>query len=343
MDSLSNPTAEPAEEPKPTAPENFTIQLRGFASEDKARQFGELLGGYVRVLSREIDMATLDGVTVAFDFGQALLDLDRGYQTSHQLTPSDEFAVGVAMTPSVMRNGILKSHVVLHAGVALGLDLPEGDDFGAALHTLAHECAHVEVTAKFDQAFPGFLLRHAHANMHDAFRWEVIFACWDEYAVTNIAALFGADPTAGYEQTFLRVLSETREKANAQIRAYRLHRDVDRILGEVYGTYGDLMKFACYQLGNLAGRGMTLEELPDSQAAIESHWFRPYCERLCKACEALADDYGRWTDRLAFEAIGDILDEIVQEGGVVVSPLEDGRLYVDIPYTWETMPIGVSR
>jgi hypothetical protein len=143
--------------PPPTAPENMSISLRCFDMEEHARAFGDLVATYVRSLSRYIDLTTLDGITIALDYAQALLDLDRGYATSFKLTPSEGIALGVAMTPAVIRDGKIKSHMLFNAGVLLPLEDEKNEFYEQALHTLAHECAHVEVTERFNAAFPGVL------------------------------------------------------------------------------------------------------------------------------------------------------------------------------------------
>ena len=163
-----------------------------------------MVGTCIRELSRQFDLSRLDGVTVAYDYAQALLDLDRGYETNFRLTPSDTHVVGIAMTPSVIRDGTLKSHVLLNAAYMAPLEDFKHEHFGFVLHTISHECAHVEVTHKFDAAFPGFLLRTAHADARIGYRWQIILACWDEYAATLLSAGFGAEPTEGYEDTFLK-------------------------------------------------------------------------------------------------------------------------------------------
>ena len=339
MAEPSNSNANESKEAPQTAPENFTVTIQGFDTEEHATQFAHLIGAYVRELSRHIDLRGLDGITVAADYNRALLDLDRGYDTSHRLTPSDEFAIGVAMTPSVIRDGKVKSHIVLNAWIAVALEDPDSEDFSTALHTLAHECAHVEITHRFDTAFPGVLMQSTHDNVHDAFKWQIIQACWDEYAATWISATIGHDPTAGYEETFKIALNETRRKANELIKDYRLHADIDQILAEIYGAYGDLMKFACYFLGNMAGLELSLNDLPATKATLEGHWFSPYFDRMDTICKRISDDYGKWSDRSQFEALGDLADELVADGGLTVSHLGEGRLYVDIPFTPETMPV----
>lgn len=111
--------------------------------------------------------------------------------------------MGVAMTPSVIRDGKVKSHMLFNAGVLLPLEDETNEFYEQALHTLAHKCAHVEVTERFNAVFPGVLLQTRPPNAHAHYRWEIVNACWDEYTVTQICAPFGQRPTEGYEKTFI--------------------------------------------------------------------------------------------------------------------------------------------
>jgi hypothetical protein len=321
-----------------TAPDSFAVCARAFDDESRAKQLASLVGECVRELSRQFDLSQLDGVTVAYDYAQALLDLDRGYETDFQLTPSDTHVVGVAMTPSVMRDDSLKSHVVLNAAYFAALEDINHEHFGFALHTIAHECAHVEITHRFDAAFPGFLLRQSHADARIGYRWQIILACWDEYAATMLSAGFGTEPTEGYEDTFLTVLREAKSQAIECIKAFRIHGRIDQLLGEVYVVYGDLMKFAAYLLGNLRGLGRSLSDLPRTAEALAGHWFTPYFIRLDDALKDIAKDYGKWADKGVFEAIGDLADGLLAQGGVHYMSRSDGPPYINIPFTAETMP-----
>ncbi len=321
-----------------TAPEALSVCARGFESEDHARTIGQYVGEYVCAFSRRFDLSHLDGVTVAYDYAHALRDLNRGYETLHELTPSEGHAIGIAMTPSVLRDGALKSHIVLNAHYVAAIHDNGHEDFRHALHIIAHECAHVEITAKFDAAFPGVLLRQRFSDARAAFRWEVIHACWDEYAATNLSAGIGEDPTDDYEDTFLRHLADARQVANNHIKQYRIHGNVNQVLASVYGTYGDLLKFAAYHLGNLNGQGIAIADRARTVGALAGHWFTPYFVQLDAACQAIADSYGHWSDQALFQAIGDIADNLVNLGGVLFRYPEPGQLYVDIPFTADTMP-----
>lgn len=341
MDEIAKPCAEKVLS-YPTAPPNFSINLRNFDTEKRAADFGRRLGEYINGISRHLDLSKLDGVTIAYDYRQALVELDRGYVTTHKLTPSDSHAIGVAMTPTVIRDSEVKSHIVLNANLMIGLDDPENENFGLALHILFHECAHVEITDRFNQTFPGTLLERSYKNAHEALRWQIIMACWDEYAATNLSARYGQEQTKGYEDTFLQILVKAKPTANQLISAYRTHASVDQILAEIYGVYGELLKFAAYHLGNMNGLGLVAVDLPRTNSALTGHWFASHFEKLRLACEEIASHYGDWKNKDSFEIIGNLVDEIVAEGGMHVTILADGRLYVEVPFSPETMPHGID-
>lgn len=320
-------------------PKNFTISARGFSDENSARNLATLVGEVVRELGKKFDLIALDGVTVAVDYGQALLELDRGYETSHKLTATNSHVVGVAMTPSVIRQDELKSHIVLNAHHIWPLieDDPEGRLH--AIHILAHECAHVEVTNMFERCFPRVLLREQKGTILENFQWKVIFAVWDEFAVTAISAGIGEDQTDAYEETFINDLLKAEALSNDLILAYREHRSIDQILGEIYGCWGNVLKFAAYHLGNLAGCGVSWSERERTMEALRDHWFLPYFERLDEACREVLSQYGKWEDKSSFNLISDIVDDLVERAGLIVSDMGNGQLWVDIPLTPETTPI----
>lgn len=321
-----------------TAPATYPITIACFDDRDRAVAFGYLVAAYVRRLGEDMNLGGLDGITVARNYGEVLRNLDRGIAQVRKLTPSSEFAYGVAMTPSVLRNGDIKSHMVFHAACLLPLEDEAHEDWASAVHNLAHECAHVEITGVFNRAFPKTLLMPFEGDDWDMLRWEIIEACWGEYAATWISARYGRDPTGDYETTFLLVLSEIETKANRATIDYRWHGDHRRIMHEVYISYGTLLKYASYQLGNLAGRGQSLADLPKTAAALEGHWFAPYWHRLGEELGKIADSYGKWTNKGLFENIGDLADELISDRGLTVTRLADGSIHVDVPFSANTSP-----
>lgn len=332
--------ASPEEQPLPpvTVP-NFSISFLGI-DEEAANRFGQVLGRYIQEISRYIDLCSLDGVTVALDYPAALAQLDRGYETSHVLTPTTDFATGVAMAPAVMRDGAIKSHIVLNAEYVFVLEDDEHELWPEIRYLLAHECAHVAVTRAMDTAFPGTLLRQPYDDMISGCRGQIIEACWDEYAASRISAIFGADQTSSLEKTLVVALRETRNHADHHIRQYRLHCDHGQVLLDVFRQYGNLMKFASYLIGHLHGAGLEMDAAATAKATLQDHWFARHFERLEDALQASWKSFGAWTSRDEFEPIGDIAEAIVAEGGVHVTRMGEGELYVDVPFAARTNMLG---
>ncbi|WP_456385579.1 hypothetical protein [Profundibacter sp.] len=290
-----------------------------FPSEDYAISAMQKIHSVMSVLSTSIDLSDLDGVTVSFDYNQSLLDLDRGYESTHKLQATIDVAIGVAMAPRVIREGKLKSHLVLNAEWVLGIIEESGeetDHFSTSLHLLAHECAHVEVTKVFETSFPNRLLRHTYDNILDSLRWQTILAAWDEYAVCRIVAKIGYDPTQDYLETLRPVLSKTRSQCMEEIKRYRTSGDGEKAVIAVYGAMGNLLKYSSYFLGSLRGAGHNLNEFHDFQEQLNNSWFCPFFERLVSNLDDLYLEYGEWNGFGQFEQLGDIIESMAEEVGV---------------------------
>ena len=330
MTEQSSPPAE-----RVTTLPSLRLAVLGVFSEEFAQHFGKATEMCLRECGKWIDLRTLDGVTIAEDYSQALKQLDRGYQTNHVLTPTKDIATGVAMSPRVLRGDQVKTHIVLDAAVFKPLADMSDPDFSKAFNGLAHECAHVQATARFDSAFPGVLLRQKFDSFLAERRWCVILPAWEEYAACRNSYGIGADLTDFYEQNFLEYLAEASGKANAAISTYRQTRNGEQLLIEVYRVYGDVLKFASYYLGNLAGARASWEERSATCKALTDSWFLPYFKRLDACLTSISERDGEWADQSAFEAIGDIVDDMVQRIGVYAATAPGGGAHVRLVTTME--------
>lgn len=314
---------------------NFEINVIGVSVELETEML-LFLSSLVDTIGQTIDLSELDGITFASNYHQALLDLDRGYDTDYKLTPSNDHGVGIAMSPRVMRDNKLKTHIVICAETFFALLEAKRSD--TAINTVAHECAHVELNHLYDVAFPGTMLRMK-ANVLDHFRIDCMLACWDEFGACWRSAPFGPSSLLAYEDAFLPALEETRPAANAAIMEYRIHADIGIVINKVCGLYGNLLKYSAYHLGNLHGHGIDWHTVPTTADVLQDHWFLPFFERLDKACKAIAADLGNWESSFHFDALRDIAEDLVADGGMHFGRHEDDRISLDIPRTIETMPV----
>jgi hypothetical protein len=326
------------EEQKTTTPSDMTATARGFAREEDAQRIGSNVLGLVQIFGKHINLGTLDGITIAYDYGAALVELDRGVELGSSLEASKDWAVGVAMTPSVLRKGQVKSHIVINAAIMEGLDEdPSHQHCQDAVHIIAHECAHVEISAAFDRQFPGRILSHAHETWYEHLCWEVIDCSWDEYAACRISAGFGQDPSENYRSVFLNILSEASENVRQAILKYRHDSDLDTLLMEAQRNIGNLSKYASYVLGTADGFDHNYEaDLPEISNALDGHWFNPFFFQLWDALRELWASYGEWKDLSEFQTIADIWLDMMADRGLEVTPQENGTMYINVPFRPET-------
>lgn len=341
MESSTDEEREPEEAtlPPASAPDSIPVSLRGFADAAHAERFGHTIANTVRALSRHIDVERLDGITVAFDYDNALAEFDRGYEASRALTrTNDDGLVGVAMTPAVMRNGVVKAHLVFYAPMVLPLEDSEDAKFRQAVYLVAHECGHIEDMKRRDERFPGNILQRRITDSEEAILEQFVDSLWDEYAACRVSAIFGEDQTAVYEESFVSIATGARERANAAIRNYRLHGDIRRVLEEAGQPLWQPLRLAAYLYGHLDGLGLDSTAVPGALALLSESPFVEFVYRVRDALRHLWSRRHEWGSLSEFDALREIGRDSLADGGIILRRLHDGQLYVDIPFRPETMP-----
>ena len=309
-----------------------TMQGSTGETEEERKEFLDKLLTYVAVISTDIDMSGLDGITVAVDYENALAEFDSGVEVlkgKSRLKPTnDGTALGVAMTPALLKYGEVKSHMFFNYYFVKGIGCDrDSEEFQTALCIVAHECAHVEATSKFDSAFPGVLPKRYPdtCTVLDRARWEcAIYACWEEYIACRRSSGFGKNALDDQVDTLLQALDGIDEKADRMVEECRKDKDFEKVFYGLFPLYGNLMKYSCYVLGTMHGSRLTVEDVSSLKNGLADSWFAPYFDSLGELCEDLYKSYGTWEDYGAFDAIGDLLEKIVERKGVNARPCGDG-------------------
>ena len=125
---------------KPCTLPTFPASLRGFESEEQAREIWEHIANLLNVFGRMWNLERLHAVTVAADYNAALAEVDYGTGSGNVPTATqDDIAVGIAMAVSVLVEGVPRTHLVINAALMLTLRDPETPEAHIARYTLAHE------------------------------------------------------------------------------------------------------------------------------------------------------------------------------------------------------------
>ncbi|MGE0830972.1 MAG: hypothetical protein AB7O04_16685 [Hyphomonadaceae bacterium] len=305
-------TPEPAAG-QPTLPDSISITFQGYPDRDEGERLAGVLIDCVRSVSSVIDLGSLDGLTLAHDYRNAVHTLDRGCDNPSPPRLSDAETIGVGIVLAVVRNGQVKNHIVFRADAVSGLlQSQEGQAFRIALYALARACGQVEAQDCFERAFVGATLGLRQDHPHDAQRWDIILACWNAFAACWISASFAGDLADKTEDDFLQHLATAKDAAGRRVAAYQEHADRQMALAEVYAVYGSLMKRAARHLGTMLGLGASPTDYPKTVAALDGHWFADAFQEMDSILRRLASQLGTWPDKAVFEPIADIADGLIE-------------------------------
>lgn len=332
---------EAIELPETTVPAGLVMSVQGFTSEEGAKQLGYAVLSCVNTLGRLIDLSTLDGVTIAIDYDAALAELDRGVDGLRPLSRSDSPEMqGVAMSTPVMRNGQVKSHIILNAAVVAALaveDAPK-DEIHQAIGIIAHECAHVQITAQKEFAIPDARFGTRIENYERAVLFQLGEVCWDEYAACRISAPFARNQTERHAEIVAEVVAVALTRSRAAIRSYRRHGDLHRLIEEAGPALCEPMKAVAYLLGGMDGAEETWADHSVARQAIEAGGYGNHVDELQQALRMLWDTQDHWDPTLdTFDPLLAIGKRVFEAGGIHFRNSPDGSTYIDVPVTFDTI------
>jgi hypothetical protein len=330
---------------RPSTMPPIGIDLSGYAKEEFARSVGEAINGWLQMFGKILNLKRLKQVVVSYNYDEALAAVDQGAPVSGPLkATNDEIAVGIAMTPTVLREGEAMSVMVLNAAYMAVLAVEETPGNAAlreqVIYTLAHESAHVHDLDVRATCMPDIILKQR-LSFRDGILFRIASGCWDEYIACRLSAFIARE--AGLrplEETFCAALIGARERANGAIRQYRMHADVSRVTNEVAAIYRRVMVYAAYLLGHIDGiDGDVAALVPKAMETLEREpYFKPFFSRLRDELRAMYVTYGEWKSLDVYEPLKQLADELLKLGGIDIQPRADEGAYVHVPFSAETKP-----
>lgn len=330
--------------PPTTVPAGVKVVVRDFDNEDATRVLEQTVLSVVVTLGSYMDLSRLDGVTIGIDYDAALASVDRGMPSLRPLARSDTAEMqGVAMSPAVLRGDEVRTHLVFNAEHLVPLiwngEGVTDDDWAFSLGIIAHECAHVQVTADKERAIPECRLGTEIEGYERAIMFHLAEICWDEYAVCRLSSPFHAGQNASHASTLTACAKVARDQANDAIRSYRTHADLDRLVGEAMVLCAP-MKAAAYLLGGMDGQDVGWSDFPEVRVAVENAGYADLVDRLHAELRNLWDTRDDWEPTLAvFAELEAIAKAVFDSNGIFFKTDAEGSCYIEVPFTRDTMPM----
>jgi hypothetical protein len=329
---------------------DVTISLVGFAEESDAQNLANILRGFLIFFGKLMDLSNLSRVWVSYDYENTLQSLNRGDEIQTKLTPTqDDVAVGIAMTPTIVEDGVVKSVMVFNAKYLIALTKPDNEEiqplYNQMLYFVAHECGHVHDHGMRVKSFPDTLLK-GYPSHYDEALFTVADGCWSEYIASRLSAFMShAELTSDYETTFCDQVEKGLPAVRASIRQYRMHLDIPRVLSECSYVVKKVLAYTGYLFGQLDGRDMSFaDSAPKAESLLALHpELRRIVDEAHRELQALYATYDEWTNLSVFDPLKKLVLQLYALVGLELKDLGKQGMHVNMPFTPDTVPSLAER
>lgn len=319
------------EQEPPQAP-RYSVHFLACADEPIANGIAAVLYSVTESLVQMMPLDRLDGVTFASDYPAALRDLDRGFASPapplHLTT--EEYGVDVAMAPTVMRDGVCKTHIVMRGEIGHSLVNPDENVWRPALHLFVGMLAHAACTQILDESLPGVLLRPIE-DQYDRFLYGCIHSAWTGYFTSRASAAFYGEGGLPQQQLLLSVLKRAQSDIPAARLAYRFHGNIDELLGIVVPRIADILRFSGSVLGHYDGLEKSFFDDPSLTAALDEMGLRDWTVFFDSELSRLWDRRGQWASFQELLTLNRHVERLFWCFGMFPWKTDDGRIYITVP------------
>ncbi|WP_109485375.1 hypothetical protein [Occallatibacter savannae] len=304
---------------KSTLPQNVKVTISGaYPSQETAQRILETVVFFMRLYGTQLDLSGLDSIAIADDYHETLAKLDRGFKAPALVPSNDAFGTGYAMAVPVLRDGAVKTCIVLRSELGWALDDPDHEMHSRGMHILAHEAAHAHDNEVLRRTVPGFVTRSGN-NSKDEFLLATAHTCWMEYIASRLSAQWSIRTYCGeLEPRLCDMLSSAKEKAEDSIHGYRFHRNQKLAEGDIQNIFGKILIRSAYLVGHVHGLGKTVIDMAPHYCKLinEQTWFSPIFERYESNLREMHSTYGSWTSVDVFSPLVGTCEDLLSAGGM---------------------------
>jgi hypothetical protein len=228
-----------------------------------------------------------------------------------------------------MRDGKVKSHILLSAGIVPLID--STDDGVSGKYIIAHELAHAHEHYFRDKQLPHTLLQQTIFGGKEIELFQTAEICWAEYAACLLSAKASPEHGLLYEKTFVAVLRQFKDRILAAKRAWITDLDYGKAWGCISNDVSALLRYASYLMGHVAGlNDVVLEEYAkDAWAQIlENDWLLAHFEKQYATLADMMNSFEHWQNLEAFNPLKEVVERVFEDCGVPMRQEPDGTLRI---------------
>ena len=277
--------------------------------------------GILESLARTgMDLRALDGVTLTPDCAATSAAIQTLPEGQRPLETGDQpDTMEMARTVPVWRDTELRFHIVMRAGLGIGMLGTDPSMQALSFACIAHEAAHVEHEGHLYRTFPNIYGKPLPCGDRSRQTFLKAMDVWSEYAASRSSAMFRPEAAEEFENVFCRALEDSLSACKQRIAAYRADSNALNVFVDLQQLFGDVFVCAGYFLGHLDGLGLNLQaHAPRTSFLLADHpEIGELVHRLRRTLHELwLSEYG-WSSIEVFSPIYDLICAMMSLHGFV--------------------------
>jgi len=322
---------------------DLQIRIKGL-DDQIANKVGCMVSDIIKGLSEidRLDFRRMHKVIVAVDFAQELNEISKLTALGNPIVfTNEDYGIAVAKVLLLPHGSDYEIVPVFNADLLIKLtEDPATEAFKLMFHLVHHELCHVHDDNKKLDILARVMLKK-HYTGKDKYTGPLAECCWAEYFANFLSSCSASETSVSMmTDSLVNAIERTKSQIDAEIRSYRWHGDLDKLMS-VFGRHGHfLITTAAYVLGYMDGLNKTLQELsPKAAACLTGSYFENTWQGLHPALREMRAIYpDGWKGLEVYAGIVKLLEDYYAIMGLFLSTAPDGQAYVKVPFTPETMP-----
>jgi hypothetical protein len=242
----------------------------------------------------QLDLTTLEAITIAEDLDSALARFDPGPVTnSRSLTRTTGANEGFGMTVVCLRAGAVRSHIFLSDKALAPLMGGDYQRQTTAKYLLAHEACHAHDTTIRAKALGIHVASPAPDALTPGYIWALMDVAWDEYVACRLSAHYCPTMRGVMHEmlrdTVIRFKAELRHMISECKKAGTSAPSTGLALTALYG----IIKYSAYVQGHDDAIGAQ-ERDPELEAGLGSAGLSHFFEQLHETLREMWSRYPDW-------------------------------------------------
>jgi hypothetical protein len=329
MDSADCPPDPPKDNP-------FAVHRAAFSDSAGGLDYGRLIDALVAVVHKidpGLDLSTLKTVRTSYDYRGLLAEISKEMGRTINATDRSD-GVGMAMLVHGKDGDVL----ALHQGLLDDVLHDDRQRMRQSVHLIHHELGHAHDSAMKRRSFGAAWLSQLGPSGLSYHLFPLADAVWCEYFANRRSYPTWPGGEHMHGPMFAKQISEVPAAVKKAIREFRLHRQVPRLLDEALPYIKFLFMLAGYVMGTVHAAGGSLADLDaGAAAALRGSFFEPAWTALDAELEQMHATHGEWAGLQAYAPLEITASDVMVRLGLVLS-LRNGRPYLDVPFTPDTLP-----